>query len=189
MPRGIRRLTCKISVIFLFAAGGQTPLGTAFIVGYPIPGSPDKAVPLVVTAKHVAGDHAKIVGRFTTKEGKTPAGVEYDLAALRQAGDLWEHTDAGLDLVVFGTLHLEEAQYSVIPLNLIASKQTFAAQQIQSTDRVVWPGLRVNFMGSARNYPVLRSGPVRSPWKVLPCAISSPCTRGPFVTRLRQILP
>lgn len=150
--------TLASAVIFLFAAGGQQPLGTAFIVGYPIPGSSQKVVPLVVTAKHVVGDQTKVIGRFTTKEGKTPATVEYDLAALRLAGDLWEHQDPGVDLLVFRTLHFEQAKYNAVPLDLIASKQTFVAQQIQSTDRVVWPGLLVNFMGSARNYPVLRSG-------------------------------
>jgi len=38
------------TVIFLFRETSNTPLGTAFIVGYPIPGK-ESAVPLVVTAK------------------------------------------------------------------------------------------------------------------------------------------
>lgn len=148
------------TVIFLFANAGQVPLGTAFIVGYPVPDVENRYVPLIVTAKHVIGDHAKVYGRYTTQDGKTPATVEYDLAALRKSGDLWEHSDSGVDIVVFRTPHFEQAKYEPIPLDLIASKQAFTDQQIQSTDRIIWPGLLVNFMGSARNYPVIRNGTI-----------------------------
>lgn len=52
------------AVIFLFIAGqnGQIPIGTAFVIGYPVPGKPDQFIPLVVTAKHVIGDHTKVFG-------------------------------------------------------------------------------------------------------------------------------
>ena len=55
------------TVIFLFAEGGQIPIGTAFIVGYPVPGKSDAVIPLIVTAKHVIGDRDKVIGRFSTK--------------------------------------------------------------------------------------------------------------------------
>jgi hypothetical protein len=119
-----------------------------------------KYVPLVVTAKHVIGALNKVYGRYTPKDGKTPAIVEYDLAAFRESGDLWEHSDPGVDIVVFRTPHFEQTKYEPIPLELIASKEDFAKNQIQSTDRVIWPGLLVNFMGSERNYPVIRNGTI-----------------------------
>lgn len=152
--------TLATTVIFLFAGSGQVPLGTAFIVGYPVPGAQDKLVPLVVTAKHVLGEHQKVYGRYTTQEGKTPATVECDLTALRKSGDVWEHSDPGVDIVVFRTSHFTQAKYQPVPLELIASKKTFQDQKIQSTDRVIWPGLLINFIGSARNYPVIRNGSI-----------------------------
>jgi hypothetical protein len=152
--------TLATAVIFLFAGTDQTPIGTAFLVGYPAPNKPGMFVPLVVTAKHVIGDHPKIFARFTPKVGTTPGLVEYDLQALRKSGDLWEHSDSGVDIVVFRTPHFEQAKYEAVPLDLIATKETFASQQIQSTDRVVFPGLLVNFMGTARNFPVVRSGSI-----------------------------
>lgn len=149
-------------VIFLFAQNqtGQVPIGTAFIVGYPVPGQTNQYVPLVVTAKHVIGAHTKIFGRFSTQEGKTPAAFEYDLAALRRSGDYWEHSDPGVDIAVFRTPHFIEAKYEPIPYELIASREDFRAAQIQTTDRVVFPGLLVNFMGLARNYPIIRGGSI-----------------------------
>ncbi|MCJ7588694.1 MAG: hypothetical protein MUQ00_12455 [Candidatus Aminicenantes bacterium] len=150
------------AVIFLFAQNqtGQEPIGTAFIVGYPVPGKPGQSVPLVVTAKHVIGDRMKVFGRFSTQEGKATATFEYDLTALRRAGDYWEHKDSGVDIVVFRTPHFEQAKYQVVPLELIASKEAFRAESIQTTDRVVYPGLLVNFMGLSRNYPIVRSGSI-----------------------------
>jgi hypothetical protein len=150
------------AVIFLFVAGqnGQVPIGTAFIVGYPVPGTPNQFVPLIVTAKHVIGDNVKIFGRFSTQEGKSTVTAEYDLDALRGAGDYWEHPDPGVDIVVFRTPHFHQAKYEVVPMELVASKDDFRSASIQTTDRVVYPGLLVNFMGLSRNYPIIRSGSI-----------------------------
>ncbi len=150
------------AVIFLFVLGndGQVPIGTAFIVGYPVPGKANQFVPLVVTAKHVIADNSKVLGRFSTQEGKSPATAEYDLAALRRAGDYWEHPDPGVDIAVFRTPHFQEAQYQVVPMDLVASKDDFRSTSIQTTDRVVFPGLLVNFMGLSKNYPIIRSGSI-----------------------------
>lgn len=150
------------AVIFLFVQNrnGQVPIGTAFIVGYPVPGQTNQFVPLVVTAKHVIGAHTKIFARFSTQEGKSTATVEYDLDGLRRSGDYWEHSDPGVDIVVFRTPHFKEAKYEPVPLELIASREDFKAAQIQTTDRVVLPGLLVNFMGLARNYPIIRGGSI-----------------------------
>ncbi len=152
--------TLGTAVVFLFAGAGQVPIGTAFLVGYPVPGKPGAFVPLVVTAKHVIGDQTKVSARFTPKSGKTPGMVEYDLQSLRRDGDLWEHPDPGVDLIVFRTPHFEQAKYEVVPLDLIATKEIFASEQIQSTDRVVYPGLLVNFMGTTGNFPVVRDGSI-----------------------------
>ena len=150
------------TVIFLFALGpnGQIPIGTAFIIGYPLQGKPGQVVPLVVTAKHVVGDNPKVFGRFSTQEGKSTATVEYDIASLRRSGDYWEHSDPGVDIIVFRTQHFPQTKYEPVPLELVASKADFEAASIQTTDRVVFPGLLVNFMGLSRNYPIIRSGSI-----------------------------
>jgi len=150
------------TVIFLFAmnGGSEVPIGTAFIVGYPVPGHADQFVPLVVTARHVIGDHRVVLGRFNTRDGSATATIEYDIDAMKASGDYWEPEDAGVDIVVFRTRNFQTTAFELLPLDLIASREDFQAAAIQATDRVIYPSLLVNFMGTARNYPITRSGSI-----------------------------
>ena len=148
------------SVIFLFDEDGEDPIGTAFIIEYPVPGKSGLRVPLVVTAKHVLGDREVVTGRFSTKSGIVPVHVEYPLADFRRQGDVWEHPDEGVDLVIFKTPHLDETVYVPIPVEAIASRETYAEEDVKATDRVIFPCLLTKFMGTTRNYPVIRDGSI-----------------------------
>ncbi len=148
------------TVIFLFEEEGNDPIGTAFIVAYPIPGESGSYVPLVVTAKHVVGDHEVVKGRFTKKSGISPAFIRYPLGALRRAGDVWEHPEEGVDIVVFRIPEFEKLDYRPIPIGAIASKETYQGEDINATDRIVFPCMLTNFMGTTRNYPVIRDGSI-----------------------------
>lgn len=150
------------TVIFLFSAGvNPQPIGTGFIVGYPLPGEEARVIPLVVTAKHVLGDHKKVLARFSTQEGSSTAFVQYDIENMRKENDYWEYPgDDGVDIAVFRSLHFEGTKYQPLPLDLIATKETFAENVIRQTDRIIFPSLLINFMGSAQNYPVIRDGSI-----------------------------
>ena len=63
-------------------------------------------------------------------------------------------------MVVFRSPHFDQAKYNVLPLDLIASKAKFSEEDVGQTDRVVFPALLVNFVGSHRNYPVMRDGTI-----------------------------
>lgn len=146
------------TVIFLFEEEGDDPIGTAFIVSYPIPGESGSYVPLVVTAKHVVGDHEVVKGRFTQKSGISPAFIRYPLGTLRRAGDVWEHPEEGVDIVVFRIPEFEKLEYRAIPIGAIASREIYQGEDINATDRIVFPCMLTNFMGTTRNYPVIRDG-------------------------------
>lgn len=148
------------TVVFLLAGNPPVPIGTAFIVGYPLPTDDKRLVPILVTAKHVIAGRDQILGRFSTKEGKSTATVQYDLAALRASKDYWEHPDKGVDIAAFRTQHFDVTNYTPLPLDLIVTKEQFSTEQIAQTDRVIFPSLLVNFMGTARNYPVMRDGAI-----------------------------
>jgi len=148
------------TVIFLYEREGRIPLGTGFVVGYPILDGKEQVVPLVVTAKHVIGDERMVVGRFTTHSADRPLMVEYDLQGMRSSGDLWEHQDEGVDIVVFRSPHFQEAKYAPLPLDLLASKERMASEDVKTTDRVIFPSMLVSFMGTSRNYPVVRDGSI-----------------------------
>jgi hypothetical protein len=148
------------TVIFLFAGLPPQPIGTAFLVAYSHPSVPGTSIPLVVTAKHVLGDFPVVTARFSPTPGKPAPALVYDIAALKANGDYWEHPDPGVDLAVFRTLHPQDADYTPIDMSLIASKETFTNEQIRASDRILFPSLLVNFMGSSRNYPTLRDGSI-----------------------------
>ncbi|MBU2498381.1 MAG: serine protease [Proteobacteria bacterium] len=152
--------TISSTVVFLLAGTPLVPIGTAFIVGYPHPTIQNASIPIVVTAKHVLGGRDRVFGRFSTVEGKSTALVEYDLSKLKTSGDYWEHPDNGVDIAVFRTPHFKATQYAPLPLTIIASKEDFSSEGIQPTDRIIFPSLLVNFMGSERNYPVTRDGTI-----------------------------
>jgi hypothetical protein len=158
MPSIVETLTG--SIVFLFDGNRKTPLGTGFVLGYPVAPGSQRVIPLIVTARHVIGDRAVVLGRFSTRTGGTTGFVEYDLDATRKDNDAWVHNDDGVDVLVFRTSHYDQLNYNVVPLSAVASKQTVVDEDIKATDRVVFPTMLSNFMGSTRNYPVTRDGTI-----------------------------
>ena len=152
--------TLSGTVIFLLAGTPPVPIGTAFVVGYPDPENDSYSIPLIVTAKHLVDERDKVIGRFSTNEGKTLIDVHYNLSKIRANKDYWVHPDPNVDIAVFRTKHFEETDYLPLPINLIATKETFVSEEIVQTNRIFFPSLLVNFMGSTRNYPVIRSGEI-----------------------------
>lgn len=136
-------------------------LGTAFIVGIPQPGRPERAFPFIVTAKHVVAGESKILVRFTLKSGNEPGFAQYDLETLRRDRDLYEYpNDEGIDLVVFRTPVYDSIRFLMFPIDHIASKETFTKEYIDVSDRVMIPCLMGNFPGITQNYPIFRDGTI-----------------------------
>lgn len=146
----------KECVLFLFDTETGT-VGTGFLIGCSHPELNGRHIPYVVTAKHVVDGKSKIIGRYSHKVGAI-VQVEYDLDRAKRMNDYWEHPDPGVDIVVFRTLSYNDALMRTIPQDLIASKDIYQMEDIKETDRVLFPGLLVNFMGESGNYPVTRSG-------------------------------
>lgn len=149
-------------------------LGTAFIVGLPVPGVPGKSIPFIVTAKHVIANQSRVLGRYSMKGGSKPRFIKYDLKALRKSNDFWEHPeDDGVDIVVFRSLSYEDTRKTVFPIDLIASKEVYNSENIRAADRVVIPSLMARFPGTTQNYPIFRDGsialiteePIEFSWK------------------------
>jgi hypothetical protein len=135
-------------------------LGTAFIIGIPMPGRPEQSFPFIATAKHVVSGQLKSLVRFTLKSGGEPRFVHYDLQELRSRNDLCESTDEGVDLVVFRTMVYQAVKFLMFPIELIASKEIFAKEKINVSDRVMIPCLMDRFPGVYQNYPIFRDGTI-----------------------------
>ena len=154
------------TIVFLFALNPTAevphpiPIGTAFIVQWPVSEDSEQYIPLIVTSKHVIGDNQKVYGRFNTKKGSSTTLVEYDLTKLRNDNDYWEHFDEGVDIIIFRTQNFDKTKYEAVPQTHIASKETFKNENIQETNDVKFPGLLINFLGSNQNYPILKDGSI-----------------------------
>lgn len=135
-------------------------LGTAFIIGIPVPGRSEKSFPFIATAKHVVAGESKILVRFTLKSGTEPGFAQYDLQELRSNNDLWESNDEGVDLIVFRTLVYDAVKFLMFPIELIASKETFTKENINVMDRVAIPCLMEKYPGVSQNYPIFRDGTI-----------------------------
>jgi hypothetical protein len=135
-------------------------LGTAFIIGIPVPGRPEKSFPFISTAKHVVAARSKILVRFTLKSGSEPGFAQYDLQGLRDNNDLWESNDEGVDLIVFRTPVYDAVKFLMFPIELIASKETFNKEYIDVSDRVIIPCLMEKYPGVSQNYPIFRDGTI-----------------------------
>ena len=148
------------TVVFLFSGDESLePLGTGFVVGYPVPGREGEYVPLIVTARHVIEGETTVSARFSGSNGG-PIFVVYELPHLQREGDFFLHPDEGVDIVAFRSPHFAETRYQPIPFDLVATKETFESEEIQPTDRIVFPSMLTKFMGSSRNYPVIRDGSI-----------------------------
>ena len=152
------------TIVFLFAspnlASSPVPIGTGFIIQYPITEDKSRFIPLIVTSKHVVGDYKKVFARFNSSSGSQTAVVEYDLEQQKKTNDFWVHSDDGVDICVFRTMSYSQTKYEALPLDLIAKRDEFLANDIKQTDRVVYPGLLVNFMGQQNNYPIMKEGSI-----------------------------
>jgi hypothetical protein len=155
--------TVAPSIVYLYdeSATGEPKnlLGTAFLVGVPAK-TPGQYVPVVVTARHVLGDRAKVLGRFNAEKGGAPRYAEYDVAALKQSGDYWEHPDAGVDVVAFRTPIFDGIASSLTPLDSVASREDFDRLGVDVTDKVVLPSLMQAVPGATHNTPIFRDGSI-----------------------------
>jgi hypothetical protein len=177
-------LTKQLTQTVLFVYEDKTPLGsqspvpgrvlgTAFLVGLPVPNQPEKVIPFIVTAKHVIARRSSVLIRYTMESSTAPMFVKYDFEKLRKEDDLWEHPEEGVDIIVFRTLAYKDTTALSIPIDWLASKGTYTEQHISPADRVVIPCLLERYPGVTQNYPILRDGslsliteePVSFSWK------------------------
>jgi len=140
-------------------------LGTAFIVGIPDPGEPGKSMPFIVTAKHVIANQSKILGRYSGKDTNETFFAPYDLDALRKSDDLWEYPadkpeHEGVDIVVFRSLFFKKTKTLMLPIDYIATEETYKSENIDAGDRILIPCLLANYPGITQNYPIFRDGSI-----------------------------
>jgi hypothetical protein len=160
----------KSVVGFLFIPGKQpgelVPYGTGFFVGVKDPKNADRSFVYLVTAKHVlqATDHKswlpKIFLRLNTRTGGSET-IEIPLSFSGVDRTVFLHSDPSVDLATIpGLPDLAKFDYKVLPEEIITTEQDFKSLGITEGSEVFFTGLFSPYLGTRKNYPVVRFGRV-----------------------------
>jgi len=157
----------KKTVAFIFVDGkaeAKIPSGTAFFIGIPTADSKFANVYLV-TAKHVIQDEnkkwlQKIYLRMNTLNNR----ADFDIIPLIPSGiskNVFTHPDSSVDLVVI-LYRLDHTHYdqSWMDYRYITTEEDMNNLKITEGSEVFFTGLFYPYLGTLKNYPVVRFGKV-----------------------------
>jgi hypothetical protein len=158
----------KSVVVFIFVRNLEGKLianGTGFFVGVKNPLNSNFHVYLV-TAKHVlyktnTMDFVDTVFlRINRKEGGCELG-SIPIISEGEECNVFTHSDSSVDIVVISCLpDQEKYDFKFLTDDLITTKEAFKELKIREGSDVFFTGLFTPYMGSERNYPIVRFGRV-----------------------------
>jgi hypothetical protein len=160
----------KSVVAFVFIPGKKpgelVPYGTAFFVGVKDPKTADRFFVYLVTAKHVlrTQDHKswlpKIFLRLNTKTGGSEI-LEMPLSLSGANRTVFLHTDPSVDIAVIPGLPDENKfDFKFLPEDMVTTEKDFKDLKITEGSEVFFTGLFSPYIGTRKNYPVVRFGRV-----------------------------
>lgn len=161
----------KDVVAFVFAKGEKpgeiVAWGTAFFVGVKHPANADRLLVYLVTARHVlktADQKAwlpSVLVRLNARAGGTQV-AEVPVVPSGDGQNVFVHsTDPTVDIAVIPFVPNERVvDFKVVTDDMLTSKEDFNNLQIREGSEVFFTGLFSPFVGTRRNYPVVRFGRV-----------------------------
>lgn len=160
----------KSVVAFVFIPGKKpgelVPYGTAFFVGVKDRKTADRFFGYLVTAKHVlrTPDHKswlpKIFLRLNTKNGGSEI-FEIPLSLSGADKNVFLHTDPSVDIAVIpGLPDQNKFDSKFLPEDMVTTEKDFKELKITEGSEVFFTGLFSPYIGTRKNYPVVRFGRV-----------------------------
>lgn len=146
-----------------FKIAGRDSIGTAFIMGKPIPGENQKGYGVLVTAAHVLKgikeDEATVFLR--KKEGEGFVKRLWRLAIRKKSVPLWkEHPIA--DVAVMFVKLPTDTGISVLSTNLLVTDEELEKYEIHPGDTLFCLGYPLGAEANEAGFPILRNGPIAS---------------------------
>ncbi len=146
-----------------FKIAGKENLGTAFIIGKPVPGDSQKLYYVLVTAAHVLRgikeDQAILFLR--KKQGNEFIKMPSALTIRKEGVPLWkEHPKA--DIAVMYIKLLNEADIQLLPMSLLATDKELEKYEIHPGDALSCLGYPYGAEANEAGFPILRSGQIAS---------------------------
>jgi hypothetical protein len=159
----------KDLVVFVYVkdtAGNARPAGTAFFVGVPVEGNPERSFVYIVTAKHVLtrGDGGPFLQEVYVRLDKRDGGTDLVAVPLTTSGNkrtVFVHSDSNVDLAVIPAVPSQERyQYRILPVEMIPEQKHLSARGIAEGTEVFFAGLFTPHVGQQQSYPIVRFGHV-----------------------------
>ena len=152
---------------------GTRTVGTGFLIS--APGADGQSRTILVTANHVLdkmpGSSARVGYRISNPDGSwsySPQPLRIRDAAGRQ---LWTHHPSR-DVAAIAIVAPAEFAKSAIPVDYLASDDTFAKYQVNAGDEMMALGFPRGLAANQAGFPILRSGRIASypiaPAKIFP---------------------
>lgn len=137
------------------------PNGTWFFVGVKNQKNPDMLFTYLVSAKHVFYDeYGNIHNKILVRLNKTDGTIWEEIVDLTKIV-IHTHTDQSVDIALFEcSIDSNKYDFMIIQDDLFATKQIVQENGICEWDDMFFAWLFINYLGSQKNYPLLRF------WKV-----------------------
>lgn len=159
----------KSVVAFIFIKNEKGELsanGTGFFVGVKNTSAPDFFSIYLVTAKHVLykSDTTDFLDTVFVRLNKKEGGSQISVIPIITEGEkrnVFTHSDSSVDIAIIPFLpDQEKFDFKFLPEDMIITKEAFKELKIREGSDVFFTGLFTPYMGSERNYPIVRFGRV-----------------------------
>jgi len=146
-----------------FKLEGNGSIGTAFILGKPMPKEPNRAYFVMVTAAHVLNQMKgeKAVLHLRKKEGESFKRIPIEIRIRKGDKALWT-THPSADVAVMYVSLPKEADITLMPTDLLATDEVLQKFEIHPGDRLTCLGFPLNSEANEAGFPILRSGYIAS---------------------------
>ena len=156
----------KSVVVFIFIEmeGKLVPNGTAFFVGVKKPTEPTTFTVYLITAKHVLykPDTTEFIDKVHVRINKRGGGSEVSTIPITVEGDnknIFFHSDPSVDVVAIPFLPDQTRfDFKFLPDEFITTQEDYDNLKIREGSDVFFTGLFTPYLGSEKNYPVVRFG-------------------------------
>jgi hypothetical protein len=160
----------KKVVSFIFTINAENklvPWGTAFFVAIAHPKNDNVAFTYMVTAKHVlqTEDQKSWQPIIFVRLNKTDGGSEIIPIPIIMSGEnrnVYLHPDNTVDLAVIPVRlsAIDKVDAKTLPSEMITTRDDFGKLRIVEGSEVFFAGLFSPYIGTAKNYPIVRFGRV-----------------------------
>lgn len=158
----------KSVVVFVFIEkeGYLIPNGTAFFVGVKNPSEPTRFKVYLITAKHVLykPETTEFLDKVFVRINKREGGSEIGPIPIRVEGEnktVFFHSDPTVDIVAIPFLPDQTRfDFKFLPDEYITTQEDYNKLNIREGSDVFFTGLFTPYLGSEKNYPIVRFGRV-----------------------------